>query len=299
MIRSKIPLFLAGRSADARRKNERISMQNMRLIFSDIDGTLLNSQHQLPLATKTAIAQVVAAGIPFFLVSSRSPLGMLPIYQELQLTTPFISYGGALVMDSAQAVMQSTGMPQQTAIALRRQIEQDYPEVIVNAFSFQHWVTSCPGNDRLAEEEAITFSKSQYGLIEDILPAGQIVHKVHCMGPAEQILAIEAYVNATCPDLSASRSSSLFLEIMHRNASKANAVKFLCDHYQVPLAQTLSFGDNFNDLDMLKTTGQSVAMANAPVEIQQQATYVALSSDQCGVADFLQKRFLTNSASSL
>ena len=74
-------------------------MPKYKAVFSDIDGTLLNTKHQIPEDTKKKIQQINKEGIPYVLVSARMPKGMTAIRDELGAKSPMICYSGALVVD--------------------------------------------------------------------------------------------------------------------------------------------------------------------------------------------------------
>ena len=74
--------------------------QDFRILFSDIDGTLINSQHHIPGRTREKILELDRKGIPFILVSARGPAGVEVIRRELGNRKPFICYSGGLVLDA-------------------------------------------------------------------------------------------------------------------------------------------------------------------------------------------------------
>ena len=72
-------------------------------VFSDIDGTLLNSKHQISEKNqKRKIQQLAIQNIPFVLVSARMPKGMHYFLDELQIKAPMVSYSGGLILDENQ-----------------------------------------------------------------------------------------------------------------------------------------------------------------------------------------------------
>ena len=91
------------------------------------------------------------------------------------------------------------------------------------------------------------------------------------------------------PELSIYKSKDTYLEIMDGQANKADAVKILCDSMNINIKHSISFGDNYNDIDMLKTTGKSYAMGNAPEEVKMQADYVTLDNNNEGIFEVLKK----------
>lgn len=70
----------------------------LKAVFSDIDGTLLDSNHQITDETKKEISKVVGKDIPFVLVSARMPSGISHLQQRLSINSPMICYSGALIL---------------------------------------------------------------------------------------------------------------------------------------------------------------------------------------------------------
>jgi len=78
-----------------------------------------------------------------------------------------------------------------------------------------------------------------------------------------------------------------------RDSSKETAIKALTDHLGISLNDVIAFGDDYNDLGMLKMAGTSVAVANAIDEVKQVADYITESNNDDGVAKFLEKMILS------
>lgn len=91
-------------------------------VFSDIDGTLLNTSHQIPEKTKNKIQKINQEGIPFVLVSARMPKGMTEIRKELGAKSPMICYSGALVVDENDKPLYSVSLKKDEAIELCKTI---------------------------------------------------------------------------------------------------------------------------------------------------------------------------------
>ena len=79
-------------------------------------------------------------------------------------------------------------------------------------------------------------------------------------------------------------SSPIHLEINASDTNKALAVRRLCQFKGIPLEQVIAFGDNYNDLEMLKTAGTGIVMGNAPEDIKEQFLYVTEDNDHEGIA---------------
>lgn len=76
------------------------------------------------------------------------------------------------------------------------------------------------------------------------------------------------------------------------SSTKENGIKFISEYLNIPLAQMISFGDDFTDMGMLKTTGKGIAMENAIAQVKQIATEITLSCDNDGVAYYIEKNIL-------
>ena len=85
------------------------------IIFSDVDGTLLNSEHQVLPGTLSAIRLLEQQGIPFVIISARSPSGIYPIQEKYHFKSPIISYSGALILDENRKILYSKGFSREIA----------------------------------------------------------------------------------------------------------------------------------------------------------------------------------------
>jgi len=85
------------------------------------------------------------------------------------------------------------------------------------------------------------------------------------------------------------RSKPFFLEIMSREASKANALQVVAEHYGIDRKEIMAIGDSYNDIDMIEWAGLGVAMGNAFKPVKEAADYVTVSNDEAGVAEAIRR----------
>lgn len=90
-----------------------------KMIFSDIDGTLLNSSHHVPEPTRRKILELEREGVPFVLVSARMPEGMTTIQAMIGCRAPMVCYSGALVRDEDGKTMYSCQMDLDLAVRIK------------------------------------------------------------------------------------------------------------------------------------------------------------------------------------
>ena len=124
---------------------------------------------------------------------------------------------------------------------------------------------------------------AQEGLVRN-LPGGRMVDKVLCMCLPERSAEVECSLKRRFPSLSISRSSDILVEVNAAGVSKAVALRAFCDAKGIRVEDTLAFGDNYNDLEMLRAAGLGVAMGNAPDDIRDIAGFVTSDNDHDGIA---------------
>lgn len=254
-------------------------------IFSDMDGTLLNAQHQITPKTEQAIKKAIAQGVPFIPVSARPPLAITPYMAQLDNHSPIICYSGALILDNRLQPLHNVVIEKDDQKALD-EILQDYNHMGINHYVQSDWFSNDPSHPAVQREARITYLQST-PKPDELIQA----NKVLIMGEANEIVALEALLKAKFPQLSIHRSLPEYLEIMHKSATKANAIRFMEKSLNVTGEEVIAFGDNFNDLDMLEYAGLSVAMGNAPDEIKAVAKRVTASNNDDGIALILNEIF--------
>lgn len=263
-------------------------MTAYKAVFCDIDGTLLDSNHALPPRTAERVREVADAGTPFVLVSARSPGSIFPIQDAIGIRGPIVCYSGALVLDHDRSPVHSLGIPPALAGEIKARIAAGRPDTAATVYSFNRWIVDDAADPRVVLEAQITGAVPTEGGVEDAL-SGSEAHKIFCISDREATLAMEAELVRHYPDLSICKSSVKFLEIMNGAATKGNALRYLCQAMRIPPEETVSFGDNFNDIGMLEAAGLGVAMGNAPEEVKRHADRVTLDNDHEGVRAVLEE----------
>ena len=98
----------------------------------------------------------------------------------------------------------------------------------------------------------------------------------------DSILDIEQKLKEKFSSLSIVKSSNILLEIMQDGVTKGNAVKELCEMWDISLSNTIAFGDHYNDVEMLETVAMPFLMGNAPEELKE-------NNDEEGIYNGLAK----------
>lgn len=265
----------------------------IKLICSDIDGTLLNKDRELSKNTLTQIKRL--APIPFILISSRMPKAMLHLQKELKIEhLPLIAYNGGLIL-TGNKIASSTEISSSTSESIANFCSDT--NLHISFYHNNEWYV--PELDYWAKREAnntkvnptiqntkITLSKWK--------SENKGAHKIMVMGDANEINSLVDYIDKNLADeVIAYRSKDTYLEIAHKSISKKTAIETLIDsqYKDIKFKNILAFGDNYNDIEMLKSVGIGIAVANARKEVLDIADAITDGNKEDGVASYLEKHF--------
>lgn len=258
-----------------------------KIIFSDIDGTLLNADRDLSDYTVETIRKLSKQEIPFILISSRMPAAMRHLQKKMDIEhLPIISYNGGLILIDGKSV-SSTEIPIEIIQELHDFNETH--DVHLSLFHKDEWYV--PRDDFWTQREINNTKvqpafQSNQEVIEKWQKENKGAHKIMAMGEEEKIDAIKEFLHQKYPDqLHLYRSKPTYLEIAPKAISKLTAVQYLLDnHFRFPLSQSMAFGDNYNDVEMIKGVGMGIAVGNAKPEVLEIAHMVTTSGKEDGVA---------------
>ena len=254
-------------------------------VFSDIDGTLLNSAHRVTPRTRRAVAQTQAAGVPFVIVTARGITGTYPLLEQNDISCTVVTYSGGVILDERRNVIYHHGLTRAQAQEVVDFAEAEGLDMTWSAYSFEDWVAPDKGDPRLQEEERIVMAQAREGSIASI--ERDEVQKVLCLCNPEKTDEIERRLRERFPGLAIAKSSDILIEVMRAGSTKAQAVRTLCDLWGMDPADAIAFGDNYNDVPMLEAVGHGYLMGNAPAELFGRMPLHAPDNDHDGVAQVL------------
>ncbi len=255
----------------------------VKIIFSDIDGTLLDNCHQVSGGTCKKIIELEQKGIPFVLISARMPEGVTSIQRQIGNHSPIICYSGGLIYDEGGKILYSCLLEMDKALKIKEILKAEFPRISFNTYGYEKWIVDSANDPWVREEENITGLKAKEGDMEKEFAEEGGIHKLLLMGESEEIQSVETRLRKKYPELSIVLSKKNYLEIMHGNANKSTGICHLCNHRGISLEEAMAFGDGYNDMDMLKAVKYSYAMGNAPEEVKESAAYVTLNNDNEGI----------------
>jgi hypothetical protein len=266
----------------------------IRLLASDIDGTLLNPQFQISPDDLEALRRAHASGIEIVLVTGRRHSFALPIARQLGFDLWLISSNGAITRSLAGETFHRDLMPRQLCRELVTAM-QDFRGHTVLTFDKQG-----KGAIVLEHLEALNISirrwlEKNMQYIDFIIPLEQAlvtdpVQAMFCGSMdrmAQALRALEAtgmgnritILRTEYPE----RDLSM-IDILNAGCSKGHALSRWAAHRGYRREQVMAIGDNHNDVEMLEFAGHPVIMGNACAELRSRGWSVTLANDNCGVA---------------
>lgn len=210
---------------------------------------------------------------------------------------PMSCYNGALILKEGNgehyAPIFNHLLPNEEADRIVRLIEGEFSEISINLYSDEKWYVN-RADAWSALEESITGEKA---VVKDIKMYTQDdtyrIHKLLLIGETHEISKLmERLETLNLKESSFYLSKENYLEVTHKDVSKEKSLVEIASYFNIPLSQTLALGDNFNDLPMLLTAGVGIAMGNGPIDVQQQADYVAGSNNKNGAAKAIKDYIL-------
>jgi Cof subfamily protein (haloacid dehalogenase superfamily) len=273
----------------------------MKLIVSDMDGTLLDSKGCIPEENISAIREAEILGIEIAIATGRMYRNAREICTSAGLTPHIISNNGAFIYTKEKQRLLSTHIDPATAQnALAWLDRHGY-----FYFACSDTESYMPGD---AEERITREYSESSGRIRDI--TGEQIEGLltSIRTGTERIYDLREFagtkelgsISAICSDLkkleegknrfrnrqeiTMTAGGNHVFELLHPSASKGNALKILANHLGIRPEEAMAIGDHDNDLSMFAEAGISVAMGNAHAGVKQHCTRQTLSNDLHGVA---------------
>ena len=282
----------------------------IKLIASDMDGTLLNHNHKIPKENVELINYAKNQGIEFVVATGRAYYEALPALNEENINCDVISFNGGIVYDKNGNIISITPMlPKDLyyTIEILKSFDISYQlytkntiytksiETDINAYI--DLIRSNGYDPDVEHLRAEAQQKLDVGYITEVENIELYLNEKE--NPPIKIIAISndisklenaAKLLSENTSISVTSSGANNIEIMHKNATKGEALKEIAKIYGINLENAVAIGDNLNDQAMLDIVGYSVAMKNGNTILKEQAKYVTeKTNSEGGVADTIFK----------
>lgn len=262
-------------------------MPAIRLLLSDVDGTLVTSDKDLTAQTIAAVHRLHENGVAFAVTSGRPPRGMEMLIEPLALSTPLSAFNGGLVVEPGMGVLEQRVLPDGVVTPVLE---------LIAGFGLDAWlyrgadwyVRDLDGAHVAHEAGTVGFGPTRVASFDGMT---QGIAKV--VGISDDLDAVAAASVAANErfgaHVAAARSQPYYLDVTHPDANKGGVVTFLSTRLDIPAAQIATIGDGPNDVRMFERSGMSIAMGNAGAEVQAAATHVTAGNDEQGFAAAVER----------
>lgn len=258
-------------------------MAHIRLIASDLDGTLLRNDGSISPRTRGAIRAAEAAGIAFVFVTARPPRHIKELADAAGLTGLAVCSNGAILYDLGRSsVMHREALAPNIAREFVEVLRVALPELAFAA-EYELHLARDPRFPAFSDECPTAASEIDAFLDHGLVKL--LVH--HPEHEAELLTELVAKAVGRLGEVNHSGGPT-FIEVAAAGVSKATGLGRLCSNLQVDSSEVMAFGDMPNDLPMLHFAGRAVAVANAHRVVLAAAHEVTASNEEDGVAQTIE-----------
>ena len=261
-------------------------MNNIKAIFMDLDGTVLTSEHKVSENLIKKLRELEEKGVKTFIATGRTFISSKPFVEMLEIKNPVINYNGGRVTN-----------PLNNEVIFEKPVEaQDVKELIkVSREKGIH--LNLYMDDKLYIENETDEGKKYSESVE--IPyyvknfdkfIGKTSTKALFIAENSILLELKKELEEKLPHINFVFSKPHYLECLNKEVNKGLAIKELLKKYDISPAETMAFGDQWNDLEMLKFVKYGYLMGNATEELKQEFSKdkITLSNDEDGIYEVIK-----------
>lgn len=252
----------------------------MKVIISDLDGTLLRQDKSISDRTLNALNEVVKKGFRFIAATARPKRAVVGIIPDKFLDYYLICYNGAEIYHGDQLIYSNyleAGAVKETV----RWFTANYPGIRISLEIMNRLYANF--DIRIMSGWHQQYTRVDFESFE-FMPTAKILVDLEGIDDINRIyhfLPEDFHMVVT--------DGGTLGQIAHKDVSKMNAIRALSKILGFNYTDVIAFGDDYNDLDMIRECGLGIAMGNAPEEVKNAAKKVAETNDHDGVAIELER----------
>lgn len=269
-------------------------MKEVKMILCDIDGTLLNDEKKITPKTLETIAKLKGQGILFGIATGRSPIAvkqLLPDWQVDHYVDILMGFNGSQYFDYALNKEERSNLVDG---AILKDVIEEYQHFDISFGIFDNYEFHVTREDSVSKNIAIGNKLSLH--VSDLSAyTSTNATKMLAMGEPEVIDAVEQYSLAH-PDsrFRGVRSTKNLFEFLEPHVSKSFGIDRIARNHGFTLENVCVFGDELNDLEMIRDCGVGVCMENGNPQVKEVADYITDSNNDDGVGTFIENYILKN-----
>ncbi|MCC9070471.1 Cof-type HAD-IIB family hydrolase [Flavobacterium sp. F-65] len=265
--------------------------KNIKVIITDLDGTLLNPEHKISSYTKSVFQELYNQNYLIIVATGRHHLDALGIIDTLEIPVYLVSSNGARIHSPDKKELFAFNI-ESDVVKQALSVDVD-PEITTVLFKEDVWLTNRLSEklnsfqaDLVYHPELVDYSKLEdYSAIKIFF-----THDDH-----EKLVALKDVILSTNSDkLHHAFSLPNCLEFMDKSVDKSVAIAKVLEKENVTFDEAISFGDGFNDVKMLLSTGKGLIMGNAPQNLKNELSHMEVinTNKEDGVAKYLSEKIL-------
>ncbi len=266
-------------------------MKDIKLIVTDMDGTFLNSSHEVSPEFPEIYEELKKRNILFVPASGRQMLGITKYFGDIENEMAFIAENGGYVIYKNEELFAD-------------QLDQQYIAEIIKAIRTIPGATAVLSGKKKAYVETdnqdfidyisqfYTDNERREDLTESVDDSIFKIAIYHPEGSEQNVYPVAKEFEKY--DLEVVVSGQYWLDIMNKNINKGIALEKLQKSLNITPEQTMAFGDYMNDIQMLENSKYSYAMRNAHPSVKKAANFEACSNDQFGVLETIKEYLKSN-----
>lgn len=261
-----------------------------RLLTIDLDGTLLTPQHIITPRTYAALHTAVTAGMKIVIATGQKMDVLRAVCADLPLNAPQIIYNGAIIADiQSGTILYEQLVPTEHILTTLAIMRSTGLYCVYHTHTHVYADEGTPNIRNWYRPPALPAVEIQD--VKSLYPQ-PCIKLVGVGEPAtlrEKRLELERRLSG---QLYVTQASHDLLEFLHPSVSKKNALAIITQILGIAPEEVVAFGDNHNDIEMLRFAGLGVAMGNAHDEVKTAADYVTLRNSEEGVAIAIEEKVL-------
>jgi len=272
------------------------------LYVSDMDGTLLDDNGQLPEDSVRRLNRLIDKGLNFTVATARNYDSAYPLLRGLNLRHPVILFNGVYLTElhTGANIFFSDFISAEIIKTMMAIVEPRGIDPFIYTYGERHrvyfrsasnpgaqaYVDSMTDDDRMQKVEEFIFSQSERISGFLLIDTGVTLEPVYNELRSLFINDLNIYF---AKDVS--NTGFHWLQSFHQEANKGKMLKRMTQHLGISLLETVVFGDYLNDIDMFKIAGHAIAVENALPEVKSVAQQVIASNVDQGVITYLESLF--------
>ncbi|MCQ6559268.1 Cof-type HAD-IIB family hydrolase [Paenibacillus mendelii] len=257
-------------------------IHNIQAIVLDLDGTLLNSNKEVSSRNLQAVMNGHRAGMKIIIATARPPRSvkaMLPL--ELLNLSSLICYNGAWVCDAMAGIEEHIPISQTATARIIEFCLEHLPRCIISLEVQDQWYSNQDIIDSTIYDPQFHPIMSTVDQLKAYHATKILLTEFDAWDHLQLLFGEEANIVVT--------DQGKLIQIMNKSVSKDTGIMKLCGHYGIKPDEIIVFGDDYNDMEMFRMSGYSIAMQNAVQELKDIASEVTASNDEHGVAIILER----------